>query len=103
MTDQTVDASKNQTHFHLPPLTQAALMETCVNGTSYDYFSQSEVSFILSFTSIGLAIASFIGIFYLFIKHKERQQSLLRIQENKATRNSFRHVKHIDDPVFVGL
>lgn len=42
--------------YHLEPLTTAVLNESCVQGVSYDYFSNSEASYIATFTGIGALI-----------------------------------------------
>lgn len=98
-----MNVNEKEIHMHLPPLTQEILLEPCVQGTSYDYFRESEVSYILTFATIGLAIVSIFGIIYLLIEKKERQRRFTRIEENKVTRNTFKNVQHIDDPLFVGL
>jgi dual oxidase len=89
--------------FHLPPLNQTNLNETCVGKEqdSYDYFSNSEVSYILTFTCVGAFIVGSIGVIYLLIRVKERQNRLQRIEENKTTRNTFKSEKHINYPLFV--
>ncbi|RZC35513.1 dual oxidase 1-like, partial [Asbolus verrucosus] len=42
--------------YHLEPLTTKVLNENCTQGKSYDYFRNSEVSYILTFTSVGAFI-----------------------------------------------
>lgn len=39
--------------FHLPQLNDVTLNESCVQGDSYDYFYNSEASYILTFIFVG--------------------------------------------------
>ncbi|XP_063929411.1 dual oxidase 2-like [Zophobas morio] len=87
--------------YHLKPLDQATLNESCVQGTTYDYFRQSEASYILTFTCIGACVVGSIGVMYLLIRIKEQQNRKRRIEENKTTRNTFKNEKHINYPLFV--
>nr|XP_008200778.1 PREDICTED: dual oxidase 1 [Tribolium castaneum] len=96
--------SKDSTNFnchHLEPLTTSVLNESCVQGLSYDYFSNSEVSFIVTFISIGTFIIGSIGVIYVLIQVKEKQILAAKIVANQSTRNTFKNEKNIHYPLFV--
>ncbi|XP_017767878.1 PREDICTED: dual oxidase-like [Nicrophorus vespilloides] len=58
--------------FHLPILNEAVLNETCLQGSTYDYFSNSEASFILTFTIVSAIIAGLIGAIYTMVYFKQK-------------------------------
>lgn len=48
----TLALMNNITYKALPALNDITLNETCFQGGSYDYFSNSEISYILTFTFV---------------------------------------------------
>lgn len=40
-------------YYHLPPLNSERLQENCTMAGTYDYFNNSEISYILTFIGIG--------------------------------------------------
>lgn len=40
-------------YVHLPPLTPEVLQENCTSAGTYDYFNDSEVSYVLTFLALG--------------------------------------------------
>ncbi|KRT80163.1 peroxidase, partial [Oryctes borbonicus] len=64
----------NGTCYHLPQLNAKLLNEPCVQGTTYDFFSNSDVSYILTFTFIGAFIIGLIGLIYTLIVLKEQHK-----------------------------
>lgn len=51
--------------YHLPQLNRSLLNEPCVEGDSYDYFENSQLSFILTFLFLATCLA---GKFYKLLK-----------------------------------
>jgi hypothetical protein len=54
--DGSCSGTENTTCSHFAPLT-ANLVEPCVEAGTYDYFSNSETSYILTFAGLGTVIA----------------------------------------------
>ncbi|KAK9695605.1 Ferric reductase like transmembrane component [Popillia japonica] len=69
--------------YHLPQLNAAILNEDCKQGTTYDYFAKSPVSYILTFASIGAFIIGIVGLIYTLIIVREQQK---KDQELKVSR-----------------
>lgn len=64
--------------FHLPILTAEVLNEACVQGSTFDYFYGSELSFILTFAVLGGFIVGIIGAIYslVYIKQQKTESNL---------------------------
>lgn len=64
--------------FHLPILTAEVLNEACVQGSTFDYFYGSELSFILTFAILGGFIVGIIGVIYslVYIKQQKMESNL---------------------------
>lgn len=69
--------------YHLPQLNATILNEECKQGTTYDYFAKSPVSYILTFASIGAFIIGIVGLIYTLIIVREQQK---KDQELKVSR-----------------
>ncbi|XP_044256242.1 dual oxidase 2-like [Tribolium madens] len=87
--------------YHLEPLSTNVINESCVQGISYDYFSRSEISYILTFTCIGTFIIGSIGAMYMLIKVKGKQIREVKIKANETTRKTFENDNSINYPLFV--
>ncbi|XP_069693033.1 dual oxidase-like [Periplaneta americana] len=77
---------------HLPQINNTNV-EPCTEPETYDYFSNSEVSFIFTFIGIGLCILGFVGILFLLARYKKKKhlEKMLRIAGK--VRESFRKGK----------
>lgn len=56
-------------YFHLPPLTADILQENCTSAGTYDYFFNSELSYILTFSFV---TAFIIGKLFYIYNNKNR-------------------------------
>lgn len=108
--------------FHLPLLNDAALNEPCQQGTSYDYFSNSSLSFILSFSAIGAIIAgnqiinTINAIIWLILNYilgtvglvcilkvcKDRENLKEHVSNERKLRNSFKGRSRQDLQIYSG-
>nr|CAD7458660.1 unnamed protein product [Timema tahoe] len=79
--------------FHLEQL-NATHVESCTDAGTYDYFTNSELSFILTFLGVGLAVLVFVGALFLMIhvKHVQQKEKMLMIASR--VRDSFHKEKH---------
>ncbi|XP_072402675.1 dual oxidase 2-like [Diabrotica undecimpunctata] len=66
-------------YYHLPQLNDALLNENCTKPDSYDYFSNSEASYIITWAAVGACIPGVITFAYFLIVYKEKM-----IQKNNA-------------------
>ena len=94
--------NSNNCYYHLPQLNRAIIIEDCINGTSYDYFSRSEVSFILSFTAIGAFIVGTVGLVYLLMVLREREAKVKDTIVSKKIRNTMYQDDKHNDQIFLG-
>lgn len=107
--------------YHLPQLNDNTLHETCVQGNSYDYFSNSPLSFILSFSAVGTWIAGTymqihksnvmnnffillgtVGLVFIFRMWKAKENIKQHVTNEKKIRNSFKNKSASDTPIFSG-
>uniref|UniRef100_A0A1Y1KGZ7 NAD(P)H oxidase (H2O2-forming) n=1 Tax=Photinus pyralis TaxID=7054 RepID=A0A1Y1KGZ7_PHOPY len=86
--------------YHLPQLNAENLNEPCVQGYSYNYFSQSEASFILTYAGLVTFLIGTCGGVYLLIQLKQKQEKLLQTQIDDSVRSTLRNENHIDLPLF---
>ncbi|KAJ8953259.1 hypothetical protein NQ318_015841 [Aromia moschata] len=95
-----VNNSENSKYYHLPQLNAEILQENCTDPDTYDYFKNSEVSFILSFTAVGAYIAGTIGVIFLLIKTKENHMKETNKMTNETMRSSIKK-GHTRYPFFI--
>ncbi|XP_074037846.1 dual oxidase 1 [Leptinotarsa decemlineata] len=91
----------NSTGFHLPQLNDELLAENCSQPGSYDYFNNSEVSFILTFTFFGTCILGTAGFVILLIKLKEREMAQINTKFNQSKRKTLQTESRVHWPSFI--
>nr|CAD7401821.1 unnamed protein product [Timema poppensis] len=80
---------------HLEQL-NATHVESCTDAGTYDYFTNSELSFILTFLGVGFAIFVFVGALFLMIRVKHVQQKEKMLMIASRVRDSFhKEKKHL--------
>ncbi|XP_065166773.1 dual oxidase 2-like [Atheta coriaria] len=80
---------------HLPILNAAQLNEPCVQGTTFDYFSGSETSFILTFTGVATFIVSALTLAYVLMQWRVRT---VRMASPTPTNGQIYDAKEITGP-----
>ncbi|GFG34861.1 hypothetical protein Cfor_10393 [Coptotermes formosanus] len=88
------------TCYHLRQIDRT-VVEDCTEPEKYDYFSNSENSFILTFTGVGTVILGFVGLLFILarLKQMKRQEKMLRI--DRKVRESFHKGKEKVTPYSV--
>lgn len=62
--------------FHLPILNADRLDEPCKQGTTFDYFSGSETSFIVTFTAVATFIVTLVSLAYMLMIWRSRSEKI---------------------------
>lgn len=81
--------------YHLPQISKSNV-EECTEPETYDYFSSSEASFILTFTGIGLLILGFVGILFILAKQKKKKHRERTLRIAAMVRESFHTQRHLN-------
>ncbi|XP_057662401.1 dual oxidase 2-like [Diorhabda carinulata] len=94
--------STNEKYWHLSPLNAEDLNENCTQPDSYDYFSNSELSYILSFAGISTLIVGIAGFAYLLIVLDEKERMRTTAKENENKRKTIKSDQsQVNWPLFI--
>ncbi|XP_060531820.1 dual oxidase 2-like [Cylas formicarius] len=88
-------------YYALPQLNQQLLNQTCVQGTSYDYFRGSALSFILTFVSIAVFGIGNIAVIYAAIRRKDSIRKNHESKRHDRIRQTIESSWNVKYPMFM--
>ncbi|CAH1153484.1 unnamed protein product [Phaedon cochleariae] len=87
---QVCKLTNTSQYYHLEQLNHTLLAENCTRPGSYDYFRNSELSYVLTFIFLGTCIVGTIGAMLLMIKLKESESITKTRRTNETKRRTLR-------------